>query len=180
MLVIFSAMIVAIKITYDVFLCDYWNLAEEAHTNIWESNLAQYQPAAFFVMRKPHGEWKSLLKSFFSYRSRNHLARETIIIITVFFYLFFPFIVMCAKRKSMIRVTSQSQSISSIVANNKHLSLGFYWCLKIVQKNHTKIYMLACDYCWKSMEKTKPWIPSICFWIEYPDYNSKFIRVNLI
>lgn len=43
MLVIFSVMIIVIKITYDVILCEYWNLAEEAHTNVWKSNLAQYQ-----------------------------------------------------------------------------------------------------------------------------------------
>lgn len=124
-------------------------------------------------------EWKSLLKYFFllfqePFGKRNYNHHSCILL------FIFSFHCHVSQRKSMIRVTSQSQSISGIVATNKHQSLGFYWCLEIVQKNHTKIYMLACDHCWKSIEKTKPWIPSICFSIEYPDYNSKFVGVNII
>lgn len=125
-------------------------------------------PATLFVMRKPHGEWKSLPKSF-SYCSRSLLARETIIIIAAFFCSFFFLSLSCVpKWNHWFRVTCQSQYITSIVAA-KHQSLGFYLCLKIVQKNHTKICMLACGYCWKSIKKTKAWIPSICFqdWISW-------------
>lgn len=43
MLVIFSDVIISIKATYDVILCTHWNLAEVAHTSIWESTLAQHQ-----------------------------------------------------------------------------------------------------------------------------------------
>lgn len=33
-LVIFGDVIISIKTTYDGILCEYWNLGEEAHTNI--------------------------------------------------------------------------------------------------------------------------------------------------
>lgn len=96
MLVIFSDMIIYIKTTYDVILYEYRHLAEDTHTSIWESDVAQDQQRS--LLKESHVESGGCYQNLPSYCSRRLLKRENTILVA----WFFSFIVGCAKMKSLI------------------------------------------------------------------------------